>query len=119
MKKTAIEVLMDFNEERAGLISGAIGMAVVNLIAFGVPINRDNLVEELERVRRETGNVIGKGLIEMLRRSLEKGCKKSGSVAGLCLSTVTQNRVPEHKSDDFDVAFVCLFVIVFTIDAAD
>lgn len=67
---------MEFNEERAGMISSAIGLAVVNLVAFGVPINRDNLVDELERVRRETGNVIGKGLIEMLLRSLEKGYKK-------------------------------------------
>ncbi|HIA0779759.1 TPA: hypothetical protein ACWOXG_004608 [Salmonella enterica subsp. enterica] len=51
---------MEFNEERTGMISSAIGLAVVNLVAFGVPINRDNLVEELERVRREMGNVIGK-----------------------------------------------------------
>ncbi|WP_227675397.1 hypothetical protein [Klebsiella sp. WP3-S18-ESBL-05] len=73
MKKTAIEVLMDFNEARAGLISGAIGMAVVNLIAFGVPINRDNLVEELERVRRETGNVIGKGVNRDAAEIVRKG----------------------------------------------
>ncbi|EPU2858158.1 hypothetical protein ACVVCI_002503 [Escherichia coli] len=73
MKKTADEALMDFNEERAGLISGAIGMAVVNLIAFGVPINKDNLVEELERVRRETGNVIGKGVNRDAAEIVRKG----------------------------------------------
>ncbi|HFE2790019.1 hypothetical protein [Escherichia coli] len=73
MKKTAMEVLMGFNEERAGLISGAIGMAVVNLIAFGVPITRDNLVEELERVRRETGNVIGKGANRDAAEIVRKG----------------------------------------------
>jgi len=61
MKKTAAKVLLDFIEERAGLISGAIGMAVVNFIAFGLPITRDNLAEELKRVRCETRNVIGKG----------------------------------------------------------
>ncbi|EMB0570955.1 hypothetical protein K6625_20065 [Escherichia coli] len=64
---------MGFNEERAGLISGAIGMAVVNLIAFGVPITRDNLVEELERVRRETGNVIGKGANRDAAEIVRKG----------------------------------------------
>ncbi|ENR0228073.1 hypothetical protein ACERW2_002246 [Enterobacter roggenkampii] len=64
---------MDFNEERAGLISGAIGMAVVNLIAFGVPINRDNLVEELERVRCETGNVIGRGVNRDAAEIVRKG----------------------------------------------
>ena len=73
MKKTAMEVLMDFTEERAGLISGAIGMAVVNLIAFGVLINRDNLVEELERARRETGNVIGKGVNRDAAEIVRKG----------------------------------------------
>lgn len=60
IKKIAMGGVMEFNEERAGMISSAIGLAVVNLVAFGVPINRDNLVEELERVRREMGNVIGK-----------------------------------------------------------
>ncbi|MGV3921220.1 hypothetical protein ACV8TO_25055 [Citrobacter freundii] len=64
---------MEFDEERAGLISGAIGMAVVNLIAFSVPINRDNLVEELERVRRETGNVIGKGANRDAAEIVRKG----------------------------------------------
>ncbi|ELP5250171.1 hypothetical protein V4S68_14290 [Citrobacter freundii] len=64
---------MEFDEERAGLISGAIGMAVVNLIAFGVPLNRDNLVEELERVSRETGNVIGKGVNRDAAEIVRKG----------------------------------------------
>ena len=53
---------MEFDEKRASLLSGAIGLSVINLIAFGVPINRVNLVEELKRLRRETGNVIGKGV---------------------------------------------------------
>ncbi|ECJ2354935.1 hypothetical protein B2E57_23555 [Salmonella enterica] len=64
---------MEFNEERAGMISSAIGLAVVNLVAFGVPINRDNLVEELERVRREMGNVIGKGVNRDAAEIVRKG----------------------------------------------
>ncbi|HBA3651405.1 TPA: hypothetical protein J5F57_003543 [Escherichia coli] len=68
-----MEVFVDFNEERAGLISEAIGMAVVNLIAFSVPINRDNLVDELERVRREIGNVIGKGVNRDAAEIVRKG----------------------------------------------
>ncbi|EDK5264336.1 TPA_asm: hypothetical protein G4G51_003739 [Salmonella enterica subsp. enterica serovar Dublin] len=64
---------MEFNEERAGMISSAIGLAVVNLVAFGVPINRDNLVEELERARRETGNVIGKGVNRDAAEIVRKG----------------------------------------------
>ncbi|HCD7490962.1 hypothetical protein KGP24_04620 [Enterobacter sp. JBIWA008] len=68
-----MEVFMEFNEERAGMISSAIGLAVVNLVAFGVPINRDNLVDELERVRRETGNVIGKGVNRDAAEIVRKG----------------------------------------------
>jgi len=49
------------NEDKAGLIVNAIGVAVLELIGERVPITRDNLVDKLERNRRETGNVIGKG----------------------------------------------------------
>jgi hypothetical protein len=55
------------------MISSAIGLAVVNLVAYGVPINRDNLVDELERVRRETGNVIGKGVNRDAAEIVRKG----------------------------------------------
>lgn len=64
---------MDFDEERAGMISSAIGLAVVNLISYGVPINKHNLVEELERARRETGNVIGKGVNRDAAEIVRKG----------------------------------------------
>lgn len=73
IKKIAMGVFMEFNEERAGMISSAIGLAVVNLVAFGAPINRDNLVEELERVRREMGNVIGKGVNRDAAEIVRKG----------------------------------------------
>lgn len=73
IKKTAMEVFMEFNEERAGMISSAIGLGVVNLVAYGVPINRDNLVDELERVRCETGNVIGKGVNRDAAEIVRKG----------------------------------------------
>lgn len=49
------------NEDKAGLIVNAIGVAVLELIGERVPITRDNLVDKLEHNRRETRNVIGKG----------------------------------------------------------
>ncbi len=52
---------MNINEDNAGLILNALGLAVVDLIISGTPISRDNPVERLERTRHETGNVIGKG----------------------------------------------------------
>ncbi|WP_457976268.1 hypothetical protein [Enterobacter sp. SA197] len=53
---------MDMIDDKAGLILNAIGLAVVELIGERVPITRDNLVDKLEHNRRETGNVIGKGV---------------------------------------------------------
>lgn len=52
---------MEMNDDKAGLILNAIGLAVVELIGERMPITRDNLVDKLEHNRRETGNVIGKG----------------------------------------------------------
>lgn len=51
---------MEINDDKAGLILNAIGLAVVELIGERMPITRDNLVDNLEHNRRETGNVIGK-----------------------------------------------------------
>ncbi|MEH5014058.1 hypothetical protein [Phytobacter diazotrophicus] len=49
------------NEDKAGLIVNAIGVAVLELIGERLPITRDNLIDKLEHNRRETSNVIGKG----------------------------------------------------------
>ncbi|HHH3516785.1 hypothetical protein [Enterobacter hormaechei] len=64
---------MNINEENAGLILNAIGLAVVELIASGAQISRDNLVEMLERTRNETGNVIGKGANRDAAELVRKG----------------------------------------------
>ncbi|HDY6675890.1 TPA: hypothetical protein RPV38_002228 [Escherichia coli] len=64
---------MQIDEERAGMIGCAIGAAVVQLIADGKVICRDNLVEELERQRRSTGNVIGKGVNRDAAELVRKG----------------------------------------------
>lgn len=66
---------MEMDEERAGMIGVAIGAAVVQLIADGKVICRDNLVEELERQRRLTGNVIGKGVNRDAAEIVRKGSK--------------------------------------------
>jgi hypothetical protein len=40
------------NEDKAGLIVNAIGVAVMELIGERVPITRDNLIDKLEHNRR-------------------------------------------------------------------
>ena len=61
------------NEDKAGLIVNAIGVAVLELIGERVPISRDSLVEKLEYNRRETGNVIGKGANRDAAELVRKG----------------------------------------------
>lgn len=64
---------MNINEDNAGLILNALGLAVVDLIISGTPISRDNLVERLERTHHETGNVIGKGANRDAAELVRKG----------------------------------------------
>lgn len=64
---------MNINEDNAGLILNALGLAVVDLIISGTPISRDNPVERLERTRHETGNVIGKGANRDAAELVRKG----------------------------------------------
>lgn len=61
------------DDEKAGLILNAIGVAVLELIGERIPITRDNLVDKLERNRRETGNVIGKGANRDAAQLVRKG----------------------------------------------
>lgn len=68
---------MEIDGERGGMISMAIGVAVVNLIANGQVISRDSIVDELERQRRAIGNVIGKGVNRDAAELVRKGQKKT------------------------------------------
>jgi len=64
---------MEMNDDKAGLILNAIGLAIVELIAERMTISRDNLVDKLEHNRRETGNVIGKGANRDAAELVRKG----------------------------------------------
>lgn len=46
---------MKFNDELTGLIGLAIGAAVIGLVAAREPLNRDNIVREIERQGRDRG----------------------------------------------------------------
>lgn len=56
-------------EDRAAFIAGVIGGAVVSLIANGIAISRDAIVNSLEDKRKAVGNVIHKGLLRDARSS--------------------------------------------------
>jgi hypothetical protein len=46
---------MKFNDEHTGLIGLAIGAAVIGLVAAREPLNRDNIMREIERQGRDRG----------------------------------------------------------------
>lgn len=60
-------------EDRAAFIAGEIGGAVASLIAKGVVISRDAIVDELEAQRKAVGNVIHKGLLRDAAEFVRKG----------------------------------------------
>lgn len=60
-------------EDRVAFISGEIGGAVASLIANGIVISRDAIVDSLEAKRQAVGNVIHKGLLRDAAEFVRKG----------------------------------------------
>lgn len=63
----------ELEEDRAAFIAGEIGGAVVSLIANGIGISRDAIVNSLEAKRRAVGNVIHKGVLRDAAAMVKKG----------------------------------------------
>lgn len=63
----------DLLEDRAAFIAGEIGGAVASLIAYGVVISRDAIVERLEAKRKAVGNMIHKGVLRDAAEFVRKG----------------------------------------------
>lgn len=55
-------MLMDLDDERVSMIVHAMGRAVMDLSLSDQPVTQEAIIEKLEHYRRETGNVIGKGV---------------------------------------------------------
>lgn len=52
---------MGLDEERVNMMVHAMGRAVMELSLADLPMTQQNIIDKLERYRKETGNVIGKG----------------------------------------------------------
>lgn len=68
---------MDLDEERVNMMVHAMGRAVMELSLADLPMTQQNIIDKLERYRKETGNVIGKGLTGMRRSWCGRGNKKA------------------------------------------
>ncbi|MBY2955053.1 hypothetical protein [Escherichia coli] len=66
---------MDLDEERVNMMVHAMGRAVMELSLEDLPMTQQNIIDKLERYRKETGNVIGKGVNRDAAEIVRKGSK--------------------------------------------
>jgi len=64
---------MDMSEERINMIVRAMGRAVMELSLANQPLTQEAITDKLEQYRRETGNVIGKGVNRDAAEIVRKG----------------------------------------------
>lgn len=53
---------MELDDERINMMAHAAGRAVMELCLADIPITQQATIDKLEQYRKETGNVIGKGI---------------------------------------------------------
>ncbi|MDR9923161.1 hypothetical protein PSS62_14480 [Enterobacter hormaechei subsp. xiangfangensis] len=66
---------MVLDEERISMKIQAMGRAVMELSLADLPVTQEAIIEKLEQYRKETGNVIGKGVNRDAAEIVRKGSK--------------------------------------------
>ncbi|MEY6796174.1 hypothetical protein [Citrobacter freundii] len=66
---------MVLDEERISMKIQAMGRAVMELSLADLPVTQQAIIDKLEQYRRETGNVIGKGINRDAAEIVRKGSK--------------------------------------------
>lgn len=61
-KTSKMDWVMDLDEERVNMMAHAAGRAVMELSLADLPVTQQAIIDKLEQYRKETGNVIGKGI---------------------------------------------------------
>lgn len=64
---------MDLDDEKVSMIVHAMDRAVMDLSLSDQPVSQEAIIEKLEHYRRETGNVIGKGVNRDAAEIVRKG----------------------------------------------
>lgn len=74
LKKTSKkDWVMDLDEEKVNMMAHAAGRAVMELSLADLPVTQEAIIEKLEQYRKETGNVIGKGVNRDAAEIVRKG----------------------------------------------
>lgn len=68
-------VFMELDDERINMMAHAAGRAVMELCLADIPITQQAIIDKLEQYRKETGNVIGKGINRDAAEIVRKGRK--------------------------------------------
>lgn len=66
---------MELNEERTNMMAHAAGRAVMELSLADLPVTQQAIIDKLEQYRKETGNVIGKGVNRDAAEIVRNGSK--------------------------------------------
>lgn len=66
---------MKLDEEKVNMMAYAMGRAVMELALADQPITQQAIIEKLEQFRRDTGNVIGKGVNRDAAEVVRRGSK--------------------------------------------
>ncbi|CZW34689.1 MULTISPECIES: hypothetical protein [Enterobacter cloacae complex] len=66
---------MELDDERINMMAHAAGRAVMELCLADIPITQQAIIDKLEQYRKETGNVIGKGINRDAAEIVRKGRK--------------------------------------------
>lgn len=68
-------VFMELDDERINMMAHAAGRAVMELCLADIPVTQQAIIDKLEQYRKETGNVIGKGINRDAAEIVRKGRK--------------------------------------------
>ena len=66
---------MGVDEEKVNMMVYAMGSAVMELSLADIPVTQEAIIDKLEHYRKETGNVIGKGVNRDAAEIVRKGSK--------------------------------------------
>lgn len=66
---------MELDDERINMMAHAAGRAVMELCLADIPLTQQAIIDKLEQYRKETGNVIGKGINRDAAEIVRKGRK--------------------------------------------
>lgn len=68
-------VFKEMDDERVNMMAHAAGRAVMELCLADIPVTQQAIIDKLEQYRKETGNVIGKGINRDAAEIVRKGRK--------------------------------------------